>query len=145
MKARLIDGKIVELFAGDPTGKFHPDIIAMLVDVPESAEIGWVQAQGVWGPEPPQPLTSDDYAAAIEGHVSAVATSRGYAGPDRLASYVTSTVPGWAAEAQAFVAWRDVVWLAAYQTFKAVQDGQIEPPTIENLIQGLPAITWPGD
>lgn len=53
MKARLIDGKIAELFAGDLSGKYHHDIIAMLVDVPENAQPGWVQTDGVWGPKPP--------------------------------------------------------------------------------------------
>lgn len=51
-------------------------------------------------------------ATAVEAHVEAQARALGYSGAAQLASYAASTVPDWAAEARAFVAWRDAVWLA---------------------------------
>lgn len=94
--------------------------------------------------EPPL-LTSQAYAAAIQSHIDATARAREYNDGVTCASYVASTITTWAADAGAFIAWRDAVWLSAYQTLAAVQAGQQQPPTIEALIAGLPAITWPGN
>lgn len=91
---------------------------------------------------PPAP-TADDFAQAVQEHIDGVARSKGYADGQAVAGYATSTVPAWQAQAQAFVAWRDAVWLGAYKTLGDVQAGQIEAPTIEGLIQGLPTIAWP--
>lgn len=48
--------------------------------------------------------TSQDYADAVQSHVDAVAKSRDYGNGALLASYATSTIPTWAADAAAFVA-----------------------------------------
>ena len=58
------------------------------------------------------------------------------------ASYVYSTVPAWAAEARAFVAWRDAVYLAAFGTMAEVQQGA-SAPGIAALLAGLPVLDWP--
>ena len=58
------------------------------------------------------------------------------------ASYVYSTVPAWAAEATAFVAWRDAVYLAAFGTLGKVQQGA-PAPGIAALLAGLPEMDWP--
>lgn len=88
------------------------------------------------------PLTQDDYAASIQSHIDWTAQSRGYADGAVLASYITSTIPVWQAEAAAFVPWRDAVWVSAYTALAAMQGGAA-PPTIGALIAGLPPITWP--
>jgi hypothetical protein len=81
--------------------------------------------------------------AAIDGHVEATARARGYNSAASCASYVMSTNAGWAAEAEAFVAWRDGVWSAAFALFAAVEAGTEAVPTVDALIAGLPAIAWP--
>lgn len=83
------------------------------------------------------------YAAAIQAHVDATARTRGYANGVALASYVVSTVPAWAAEAQAFVAWRDAVWLYAHEALNAVATGQAEHPSVVEFVATLPEIGWP--
>lgn len=85
----------------------------------------------------------DDYRIAIERHVDAVAQSRNYSGGVSLASYVASTNQVWAAEAQAFVAWRDGVWAYAYAELDKVQNGQRPQPTVEEFIDELDPIVWP--
>lgn len=90
----------------------------------------------------PKP-TSSDYAAAIQAHVDATARARGYNGPATLASYIASTVPAWAQEAQTFVAWRDAVWIYAYGELAKVQSGERVQPTISALVEELPSIVWP--
>lgn len=83
------------------------------------------------------------FRLAIQAHVDAQAQGRRYDNGNSLASYVASTNPEWAAEAQAFVAWRDAVWFYAYTELDAVMAGEREQPTIEDFIGELPEIVWP--
>lgn len=92
--------------------------------------------------EPPAP-TQDDYKDAVQAHIDAVARSRNYSDGVSLASYVASTVSGWAAEAQTFVAWRDSVWAYAYGELEKVVMGVRQQPSVAELIAELPAIAWP--
>lgn len=87
--------------------------------------------------------TQDDYARALQSHIDAVARSHQYGSGVLLASYIASTIPAWAAEAQAFVAWRDTVWMAAYQVLAGVQSGSNPPPSMQDFIAALPVIQWP--
>lgn len=70
------------------------------------------------------------------------AQSRSYENGNSLAGYVASTNPQWAAEAQAFVAWRDAVWLYAYAELDKVMAGQREQPSVEAFIEELPVLEW---
>ncbi|WP_105419183.1 hypothetical protein [Neorhizobium sp. T25_27] len=87
--------------------------------------------------------TVADYQTAIQAMVDETAQSLDFRSGDSLASYVTSTVSLWAAQAQAFVAWRDNVWQHAYGELAKVQAGEREQPSVEVLIGELPPITWP--
>jgi hypothetical protein len=94
-------------------------------------------------PAPLRQLTESDYAEAIQAHIDATAHARGYGNGALLASYVASSVPAWAAEAQTFIKWRDAVWLAAYGLLGAVKAGEAAAPDLPVLIGNLPAIVWP--
>ncbi|MBD3844879.1 hypothetical protein IED13_04160 [Bosea sp. SSUT16] len=87
--------------------------------------------------------TIDDYRAAIQAHVDATAQARNYDSGLTCASYVGSTNPAWAAEAAAFVAWRDAVWVYAFTELPKVQSGQREQPTIAAFLDELPVMIWP--
>lgn len=104
-----------------------------------SAKTGatWIVSE----PDPePAPLTQEDYRRAVQAHIDAAAQARLYDSGVSLASYVASTNEAWAAEAQAFIAWRDAVWSQVYALWAAPPD---PAPTIEALIASLPAIVWP--
>lgn len=88
-------------------------------------------------------LTAAEYAKAIQDHVDATARARGHNGPATLASYVSSTVPAWAIEAQTFVAWRDAVWVYAYGELAKVQAGIRPQPTVDEIVSELAPIVWP--
>lgn len=105
-----------------------------------SAKTGQV-VRTVWedDPEPP-PLTIEDYKNAVQAHLDATARSRLYTDGNSLATYTASTNEQWAAEAQAYVAWRDAVWALVYAMWDAPPDPL---PTPEGLIDLLPEITWP--
>lgn len=84
------------------------------------------------------------FTAAIDAHIEAAARAWSYNSAAHLASYVPSTVPQWAAEAPAFVAWRDAVWLAALDLLADVQAGEAEPPADPaDFIADLPPLIRP--
>jgi uncharacterized membrane protein YgcG len=89
------------------------------------------------------PLSAQDYARAVQEHVDATARGRGYDSGVSLASYVASTITSWAAEAAAFVAWRDAVWAYAYMELAKVQNAERAQPTVAELVAELPVIAWP--
>ncbi len=79
----------------------------------------------------------------IQAHIDAKAAERQYDSGTTLASYANSTIPEWAAEAQAFVAWRDQVWAYALTELSKVQGGAREQPAVEGFIAELPPFEWP--
>ncbi|MDH7787635.1 hypothetical protein QBD01_003662 [Ochrobactrum sp. 19YEA23] len=85
------------------------------------------------------------YRAAIQSLIDRTANERQYDDGNSLASYVNSTVPEWAAEAQAFVAWRDQIWSYALGELEKVQTGQREQPSSGDFLAELPAFEWPSE
>ena len=77
---------------------------------------------------------------AIDAHVEAQAKALHYNSSAHLASYVASSVAEWAAEAQAFVAWRDSVWQAVIAML-AGAEASGEQPSVEDVLAALPE--WP--
>lgn len=94
--------------------------------------------------EPPVALpTEDDYRLAIQNLIDGHAQSRRYDSGNSLATYVASSNPDWAAEAQAFVLWRDAVWAYAYVELDNVLAGEREQPSVEAFIGEFPEMMWP--
>jgi len=103
----------------------------------------WVDGEVV-AVEPSQPdATITDYENAIQNLVDSTARERQFRDGVTLASYTASTKPKWAAEAQAFVAWRDNVWFYAYGELAKVQAGQREQPTVDKFLTEIAPIAWP--
>ncbi len=48
-----------------------------------------------------------------------------------------------AAEAEAFIAWRDAALSHMFQQLAAVEASEIAPPSIEEFIGGITPIVWP--
>lgn len=91
----------------------------------------------------PSPPTITDYENAIQNLVDSTARERQFRDGVTLASYIGSTKPKWAEEAQAFVAWRDNVWFYAYGELAKVQAGQRPQPTVEQFLGEIAPIAWP--
>ncbi len=87
--------------------------------------------------------TQADYSQAIQVQLDTVARSHDFDSGLAAATYVTSANPAYAADAQAFVAWRDAVWAYAYAELAKVMAGERAQPTIDVLIAELPAMVWP--
>lgn len=123
--------------AGGYVTDYDPDRVAK---APSEADLtDTLRRYGLPGPAP----TQADYAAAIQAHVDAAARDRSYHDGVHLASYVASTNVVWAAEAAAFVAWRDAVWAYAYAQLAAVAAEEREQPTVAELVGELPEMEWP--
>lgn len=110
----------------------------------------------MWTPDPEIIVTAEMKAAeaaaalkaalrsAIEAHVDQVAQERQYSGAVSISTYVNSTNPAWAAEAAAFIAWRDAVWVYAFTELAKVEsDERAAPESAEAFIAELPAMVWP--
>ncbi|WP_174020395.1 hypothetical protein G6L89_007240 [Agrobacterium fabrum] len=89
------------------------------------------------------PVGLTDYENAIQNLVDSTAREKQFRDGVTLASYTASTKPKWAAEAQAFVAWRDNVWFYAYGELAKVQAGQRQQPTVEQFLGEIAPIAWP--
>ncbi|MCQ1766117.1 hypothetical protein NOJ28_11280 [Neorhizobium galegae] len=87
--------------------------------------------------------TLDHYKLAFDHHLDAVAAERQYDNRLTIVSYEGSTKPQWAAEAAAYIAWRDAALDYMFDQLAAVQAGEIAPPTIEEFIGGITPIAWP--
>lgn len=88
---------------------------------------------------------AEDYAAAVQAHIDATAKSREFNDGVTAATYLTSTIPRWKADAEAFVSWRDMVWAYSYGELDKVMTGQRPQPTIADFINELPAVSWPDE
>ncbi|MGH6774797.1 hypothetical protein [Brucella tritici] len=84
----------------------------------------------------------DVYRLEIQAMIDRKAQEKQYDSGATIASYVSSTVPEWAADALAFVAWRDGVWLYAFAELDKVQSGEREQPSVEDFLAELPAFEW---
>ncbi len=87
--------------------------------------------------------TITDYENAIQDLVDSTARERQFRDGVTLASYIGSTKSKWAAEAQAFVAWRDNVWFYAYGQLAKVQAGERPQPTVDQFLAEIAPIAWP--
>ena len=93
-----------------------------------------------------QPPTVEEqkaaYEFAVQSHLDAIARTRGYNNTYMCLSYLNSTNEIWKRESNAFNVWRDSVWRKAYEILNTFKTGEIEKPTIDEVIAQLPKIDW---
>lgn len=85
----------------------------------------------------------DQIVSHIDNLLNATALSKQYGSAVACATYATSSNPQWAAEAAAFISWRDAVFVYSIDIQTKVLADQIPIPTLEEFTAGLPVITWP--
>lgn len=102
-----------------------------------------VPVDDVTDPDKPGLDPVDVYRIEIQAMIDAKAKERQYDSGATLASYVNSTIEAWATESQAFVAWRDAVWLYALAELDKVQNGESYQPSVSDFLADLPAFEWP--
>lgn len=105
----------------------------------KSVENGWLILQT-------DPITSEklikDYEYAVQNHLDKTAQSKGYDNTYTCLSYLNSTDEKWKIESTIFNSWRDSVWQKCHEILNAFIAGELEQPTIEEVIEALPKIEW---
>ena len=79
--------------------------------------------------------------ALIQIHIDSTAKTKGYNDAVSCASYATCANAAWQAEAIALISWRDACWVYAYNLLAQAQAGGAIP-TIDEVMSGLPVISW---
>lgn len=79
----------------------------------------------------------------IEDLLDTTAQSKQYGSAVSISTYINSTNTKWAAEALAFVSWRDAVYAYSINIQTQVEAGLMPIPTMSEFQAGLPTIVWP--
>lgn len=85
----------------------------------------------------------DKGALLLSNYIDSIAQQKQYANAVSCASYSSSTVLVWKAQADAFIAWRDSVYIYVIQQEELMISGQREIPSFEGFKTELPTMIWP--
>lgn len=147
--AQILNGRVHWIFEMSETmdglrGRFAPDMV--FAEVADDAEEGWDwDGEKAVKPIEPQPTTDElkrMFTLVVQEHLDKTVQARGYDNIVSCCSYVASSDPVFAAEAQAAVVWRDKVWRYCYTQLDLILSGQRELPGIADFITELEAINW---
>ncbi len=95
------------------------------------------------GEDDKQLLVLEDYEDAVQKYLDDTVKIKGYDNVYTCLSYKGDPDPIFSAEADAVLNWRSQVWRAAQGILNQWQQGQIEQPTISEVISQLPTLEWP--
>lgn len=144
MRAAILDdaGTVLNLIEVESL-----DVLPGLIDG-TGAAIGdkWDGARFVQPTPAPTPAplpTENDYVVAVQSLLDTTAQSHHYDGILSACTYAGSTVTKFHDEGVACLAWRDAVWAKCYDLLAQVQAGTLAQPTVPELLDMLPAISWP--
>lgn len=87
--------------------------------------------------------TVKDYEGAVQKYLDETVHQKGYDNVYTCLSYKGDPDPIFSAEADAVLAWRSQVWRTAQSILNQWATGQIEQPTISQVIAQLPELVWP--
>ena len=96
---------------------------------------GWQEITGNWPPTETQAQAQARLSPAITSAINDGAVQWGYDDIVSAISYLTSTVPQYAAEAKVLNQWRDEVWAWAIPALAAAQPGE----TVATFLANMPA------
>jgi hypothetical protein len=140
--ARIENGVVTDLWEV-PSLDCYGELYT-LVEAPECVQLGatWDGTAFVNPPRPPEEIIAE-FTARVQERLDAFARTRGYDGILSACTYATSTNPKFAAEGQYCVQARDATWAKCYEILNAVQFGDRQVPTWEELEAELPHLEWP--
>ena len=87
--------------------------------------------------------TVKDYEDAVQKFLDDTVNQKGYDNVYTCLSYKDDPDPVFSAEAEAVLEWRSRVWRTAQGILNQWAAGQIEQPTISQVIAQLPTLVWP--
>ena len=109
---------------------------------PELVEMTRGEVEAHLAPKPPTPeQIIEAMRAAIQKHMDTAAQGYGYDDIKAAVTYADEpALPKFQAEGRAFRAWRSLVWAYAYEVLDAVQAGDREQSTADELLAELPEL-----
>lgn len=118
-----------------PNGGFHSCTVA------DPEYIAWCEAGNAPEPYVPPALTNNDFLAATQSRLDALAVSWNYDSMLSLVTYIDSLIPRFKTEATVGRDFRDATWLAVVNIQSAVMGGTLPiPATIADYLALLPSI-----
>nr|WP_321482370.1 hypothetical protein [uncultured Cohaesibacter sp.] len=127
---------------GKPSASIMAEYPEGTVEVPLKPGGNYEWTASGWVAKPALLPTQEEYTKAIQAMLDNAAIARRYDSAATMATYTNSTNGAWSAEATAMIAWRDAVWLYAYQQLDLVQSGDREQPSVGELLAELPLPNW---
>jgi hypothetical protein len=118
-------------YLGGFDGAEPPEGAIEVAAPPTEARMVWDGERFVAPTAPPVLQGVPDYVAAVQAMLDGKVLERRYYNIMSACTYATC------------MAWRDAVWAKAYEVLDQVQAGVIPQPSIEELLNMLPAMTWP--
>lgn len=132
----------------------YAEVGASLQQIGGSCPDGWIamqgerpsldhvaDASGQWAVD--QAKIIESMRSAIQAHMDKAAQDYGYDDVKAAVTYAEEpAVPKFQAEGRAFRAWRSLVWAHAYEVLDAVQAGDREQPTTDELLAELPELVF---
>ena len=80
--------------------------------------------------------------SAVQNLLDSKAQEKNYDNGFAIASYANSTDTIFHEEATRFIVWRDQCWRECYNILAQFQNGEIEMPTVEYILERLPVLEW---
>ena len=87
-------------------------------------------------------LCIEDYETAVQKVIDKKVQEKGYDNVYTCLSYKGDPDPIFSAEADAVLKWRSQVWRTAQGILNQWMQGQIEQPTIQQVLDQLPQLEW---
>lgn len=95
------------------------------------------------GPNDQQLLVLDDFEEAVQNFLDESVQKKGYDNVYTCLSYKDDPDPIFSAEAAAVLVWRSQVWRTAQSILNQWMTGQIQQPTVAEVLAQLPELVWP--
>lgn len=95
-------------------------------------------------PPPPDETVKRQYEVAVQGKMDDAAKLAGYDDIKTAVTYADEpAVEKFQLDGQAFRAWRSLCWAHCYQALSDFEQGLRAQPTVQELLDELPALTLP--
>lgn len=147
---------------GDDQALFH--VVNLSIDdvnygtqlVPKDSDVGrklldYINANDIILPieetgEHNEELTDDLLYNIIRDNVQLMldrkAQEKNYDNGFALSTYANSTIPSFKEEAKKYIEWRDQCWTICYGLLDKYQSGEIERPTVDDVMNQMPTLEW---
>ena len=104
----------------------------------EEGNVGPPFDQFIENPDPSNSMLQTEYELAIENLMDRTARGRGYKNADRFMVYTSSTKQQWKDEADAFIKWRDDMFVYCFGVMQDIVEQKRNVPSVDELLNELP-------